>query len=159
MIRSGHHVVFDCVVFAQALISPTGPAGECVNAARRGLVRLFVSEYLVGEIRELDRKIPAKYEVTFQQVNDLADQLILFGTFVHVVPSVYHHPYDPDDSHYVDLAIATNSSLVVSRDRHLLDLMDQSRTDGKDFFQRFPHLKVVTPDNFVRQLRAENQKT
>ena len=50
MTRPPRHVVYDCVVFAQALISPDGPAGECVNLAREGKVRLFVSEYLVTEM-------------------------------------------------------------------------------------------------------------
>jgi hypothetical protein len=31
MTLSRHHVVYDCVVFAQALISPGGPSDECVN--------------------------------------------------------------------------------------------------------------------------------
>jgi putative PIN family toxin of toxin-antitoxin system len=157
MTHAIHHVVYDCVVFAQALISPGGPSGECVNRARRGDVQLFVSEYLVNEIRELDRKIPAKYGVTSQQVNDLADQIILFGTFISIVPSVYQHPHDADDSHYVDLAVATDSTLIVSRDRHLLNLMDLNRLEAKDFQRRFPGLTVLTPEDFVRQLRAEDK--
>ena len=158
MTRRPRHVVYDCVVFAQALISPGGPAGECVNLAREGKVRLFVSEYLVTEIRELDGKIPAKYGVTHQQVNELADQVILFGTFFSEVPSVYRHPHDPDDSHYVDLAVATNSALIVSRDRHLLNLMDDLRPEARDFKSRFPSLSVLAPEVFVQQLRAEAKK-
>ena len=58
--------------------------------------------------------------------------LALFGAYVGDIPSVYIHPHDPDDSHYVDLAIATNSTLIVSRDRHLLNLMDDIRIDGRE---------------------------
>jgi putative PIN family toxin of toxin-antitoxin system len=157
MTRSIHHVVYDCVVFAQALINPGGPSGSCVDRARQGEVQLFVSEYTIGEIRELDRKIPSRYGVTRQQLDDLADQVILFGTFVSVVPSVYLHPHDPDDSHYVDLAIATNSTLIVSRDRHLLNLMDASRSDGKEFKDRFPDLTILTPENLIQQLLAQER--
>jgi predicted nucleic acid-binding protein len=126
-----------------------------VNRARRGEVLLFVSDYLVREIRELEQKIPARYGVTPRQVNDLADQVILFGTFISDILSVYRHPHDPDDSHYVDLAIATNSTLIVSRDRHLLNLMDESRSDGKDFKQRFPDLEIMTPENLLQKIRIE----
>jgi len=153
-----HHVVYDCVVFAQALISPDGPSGECVNRAREGKVRLFVSAYVVQEIRELDGKIPAKYGVTSAQVNDLADEVSLFAILVSAVPSVYRHPHDPDDSHYVDLAVATDSKLIVSRDRHLLNLMDEKRADAKQFRRQFPRIQVLTPDTFAEQLRAEEQQ-
>jgi putative PIN family toxin of toxin-antitoxin system len=150
-----HHVVYDCVIFAQALVSPDGPSGECVNRAREGAVRLFVSDYVVREIRDLDGKIPAKYGVTSQQVNDLADEVSLFGVFVSNIPSVYLHPRDPDDSHYVDLAVATDSKLIVSRDRHLLNLMDDKRPEAQDFRRRFPRIAVLTPDVLTALLRAE----
>jgi predicted nucleic acid-binding protein len=118
-------------------------------------VRLFVSEYVIDEIRALDGKIPAKYAVTQAQINELADQVSLFGIFVVSVPSVYTHSTDPADSHYVDLAAATDSSLIVSRDRHLLNLMDEKRDDAKDFRLRFPQILIVTPDVFARTLRDE----
>ena len=117
-------------------------------------MRLFVSEYVVREIGELDGKIPAKYGVTQAQVNDLADQVSLFGVFVSEVPSVYRHPHDPDDSHYIDLAVATNSKLIVSRDRHLLNLMDRKRSDAIQFKRQFPQISIITPDVFAEQLRA-----
>ena len=157
MTRPTHHVVYDCVVYAQALISPSGPAGECVKRARAGEVRLFVSDYVVREIRELHAKIPAKYGVTRQQVNDLADEACVFGLFIQEVPSVYKHPDDPADSHYVDLAVATSSELIVSRDRHLLDLTNPVRPAAIAFRQFFPFVNVLTPEAFVKQLRAEKR--
>jgi predicted nucleic acid-binding protein len=57
----------------------------------------------------------------------------------------------------VDLAIATNSTLIVSRDRHLLNLMDASRSDGKEFKDRFPDLTILTPENLIQQLLAQER--
>jgi putative PIN family toxin of toxin-antitoxin system len=150
------HVVFDCVVFAQALINPDGPSGICVEHAMKGHIRLFVSDYVVEEIRQLDGKLPAKYGVTSQQINDLADQVILFGTFVMDVPSVYVHTIDPDDSHYVDLAVATQSTFIVTRDRHLLNLVDLTRPESAEFTRRFPNIAIVAPDSFVRKIQEQH---
>ncbi|HMD53414.1 MAG TPA: putative toxin-antitoxin system toxin component, PIN family [Phycisphaerae bacterium] len=155
MTHAPRRVVYDCVVFAQALINPNGPAGECVKRAQAGQISLFVSDYLVREIIELYSRIPARYGVTRRQINDLADQVSLFGTFVWPVPSVYTHPIDPDDSPYVDLAMAANARIIVSRDRHLLNLMDQAKPEGREFKRLFPTIMVVTPDAFAMQLRAE----
>jgi putative PIN family toxin of toxin-antitoxin system len=151
--RTPAGAVFDCVVFAQALINPRGPAAEYIERARDGQVRLFASQYLFAEIRELPSKLPARYGVTTQQVEDLIAELVTFAKVVDVVPDVYVHPIDPDDSHYVNLAVACSAMLVVSRDRHLLVLMEAGRREGADFRQRFPQLEVITPDELARRLR------
>lgn len=46
-------VVFDCVIFTQALINPHGPAGECVKAAESGDYLLHLSPFVLQEVREL----------------------------------------------------------------------------------------------------------
>ena len=70
------------------------------------------------------------------------------------VPQRYTRPTDPKDSAYVNLALATNSELVVSRDRHLLMRMDPATPEGRSFGQRFPDLRVVEPVEFLRELAA-----
>lgn len=74
------------------------------------------------------------------------------------MPPLYTHPFDPDDSHYVNLAVATNSRLIVSRDRHLLNLMDRGRTEARDFMMLFPTLTVTTPDALCEQLKKDDQQ-
>jgi predicted nucleic acid-binding protein len=43
-------VVFNCNVYAQAILSPRGVASRCLELARKGTIRLFVSEYVLDEI-------------------------------------------------------------------------------------------------------------
>ena len=43
--------VFDCNVYFQALLNPEGPAGRCVSAALNGELTLFVSRFVLDEIR------------------------------------------------------------------------------------------------------------
>src|SRR5438552_5695591 len=72
-----HRVVFDCVVFAQALISNTGPAAECLKRAREKRIEFFVNSQILQEIRELPLKISAKHKITFEKAEQLADEMKL----------------------------------------------------------------------------------
>jgi putative PIN family toxin of toxin-antitoxin system len=148
-------VVFDCTVFAQALISPNGPAAACLTHAQRGNLKLFVSHYVFQEIRELPSKIRPKYGVTDEKVERLIQDLSKYAQFVDDVPAVYNNPFDPDDSHYVDLAVETKSKLIVSRDPHLLKLADETLKEAKELKELFPELTVMTPDALAEHLRAD----
>src|SRR5437870_8460082 len=114
-------VVFDCPIYAQALINPRGPAGVCLAHAQRGHLILFISAYVVQEIRELPFKLKPKLGVTPDRVERLIQDLGKYARPMDNVPEIYIHPIDIDDSHYVNLALATGSHLIVSRDRHLLN--------------------------------------
>jgi putative PIN family toxin of toxin-antitoxin system len=157
MSASAHRVVFDCVVFAQALISTNGPAAECIERVRRKRVILFASASILNEIRELPYKISPRHGVTIEQAEQLATEISRIATIVEDAPPIYTHPIDPDDSIYINLAVYTESTLIVSRDRHLLNLMDVRRSEGKDFHSLFPQLVIMPPHVFVQQLREEER--
>jgi putative PIN family toxin of toxin-antitoxin system len=156
MNEAAERVVFDCNIFAQALITPLGNAGQCVHKVLEGRVRLFWSEYVLGEIRRItEKKTPRKLGVTDARVQALIARLIPVAHLVDHPPSVYHHPIDPKDSHYVDLAVAANAKLIVSRDKHLLHLMDPLKPNTKDFIARFPDLVVLQPEQLLELIRVK----
>jgi putative PIN family toxin of toxin-antitoxin system len=150
MNETAPRVVFDCNVYVQALINVNGPASRCVALAREGKVFLFVSPFVLAEIRELHGKLPAKYGVTAEQTDELAQYVAGFATIIFEILEVYHHPFDPNDSHYVNLAVKTDSTAIVSRDRHLLNLVDDSRPEGQAFLSLFPSLRIMDPVEFLR---------
>ena len=152
MTETPPRVVYDCNIYVQALINVNGPAGRCVETARQGKVLLFVSAFVLAEIREIHQKLSAKYGVTAEQTEELACSVASFANIVSDVPELYQHPFDPDDSHYVNLAARTDSRLIVSRDRHLLNLMDNSRSESQEFQARFPSLRILDPVEFLREL-------
>jgi uncharacterized protein len=152
-------VVFDCNIFVQALINLGGPAGRCVQKARDGEVKLFVSPFIVAEIREIHLKTPLKYGITAEQTEELASAVAKFGTLITDVPDLYRHPFDPDDSAYVNLALKADARLIVSRDRHLLNLADASRAEGKDFQTRFPGFRIVDPVQLLKELEQAGRAT
>jgi predicted nucleic acid-binding protein len=63
------------MVFAQALMSPAGPAGMCLEAARSGRLQLLLSEYVLRELSELPAKLPERFKVTSGRIDALIAQL------------------------------------------------------------------------------------
>ena len=146
--------VYDCNIFVQALINPVGPAGKCVETALSVQLTLFVSEFILEEIRESHQKLPRKYGVTAQQTDALAAAIAKVAQSIANVPAVFSYARDPDDAHYVNLALAAQAKLIVSRDRDLLDLMNERSIDGAEFKRRFPTLQIADPVAFLAQLKA-----
>jgi len=150
-------VVFDCNIFAQAVITPFGNASRCVEFVLDGKLSLYWSEYVLVEIRRIpEKQTPKRLGVTLQQVDVLISKLMPLAHLVEHPPSVYHHPIDPKDSHYVDLAVATDAKLIVSRDKHLLNLMNPSKPETAAFKVRFPQLLILQPEQVIDLVRAQH---
>ena len=153
-------VVFDCGVFFQALIAPGGPAGKCLASARDGDLLLFVSNYVLAELRDVCARphLVRRFRLSESRVDAFVAQIADIATFVDVVPHVFEYPRDPDDEHYVDLAVASRARLIVSRDNDLLALEDPNNADGQSFHRRFPDLTILTPEDMLKQLDQELNK-
>jgi uncharacterized protein len=155
--ESPERVVFDCTIFAQALLNPRGPAGACVTAAQDGVIRVFVSDYVIEEVRELSGKLPPKLRVDANRVEVFMLEIAKYAELIDQVPELFIYARDPDDAHYVNLALAAQARLIVSRDRDLLDLMDPSHAESRDFRARFPALRVTDPLTLLRELEQKRR--
>lgn len=156
---SRERVVFDCNVYFQALISPSGPAGQLFGQAAAKRLELFISAYVLEELRELtaEVRIRNKYKLTPEVLDEFFDKVSLATTLVDAVPSVFEFLRDPDDAHYVDLAVAARAKLIVSRDKDLLSLADATSPEGQDFQARFPDLAILTPTELLLLLGDDPQ--
>lgn len=150
--------VLDCMVFAQALINPDGPAGECVVRGSGQQFTIVLSPQVLAEILELPQKLPVKYCVTDAKVIAFLDELMPTCLMIEHVPHVFAHPIDPDDSVYVDLALAAGARMIVSRDRHLLGLNNPEKPWSATFRQRFPDLRVLTVEELLGLLHQQGLK-
>ncbi|NOS99221.1 MAG: putative toxin-antitoxin system toxin component, PIN family [Phycisphaerales bacterium] len=153
-------VVYDCNIYFQALLNEEGPAGRCVSAALNGEVSLFLSRFVLDEIRRTAGN--ATLRAKFRHLIDArVDRLIVniekIGRIVAHVPNRFVYPRDPDDAHYVNIALATAARFVVSRDNDLLDLMDLARPEGREFRRQFPSLDIIDPKTLLRELEQTRQ--
>jgi putative PIN family toxin of toxin-antitoxin system len=148
--------VFDCNVFLQALAAPGGPAGRCVQRALDGQIELVTSPAVLNELRDVAARprIAAKLRLTPERVLAFITAVEIVAMSVDAVPEPFAFARDPDDAHYVNLALASGATVLVTRDRDLLSLADVTTAEGADFRRRFRELRVLDPVLFLRELEA-----
>lgn len=152
--RPPERVVFDCNVFFQAFISATGPAGQLLTAVSEKSLTLFVSEFVLDELKDVLSRphLVSQFKFTSQRVAEYLDSLVQLATLTTDVPHVFEFPRDPKDARYVDLALAVDAKLIVSRDKDLLSLRDAATGEGRDFLSRYPTLLILTPPEVLKLL-------
>jgi putative PIN family toxin of toxin-antitoxin system len=145
--------VFDSMVFLQAAASPEGPARRCLNLVDQGEVALFVSNAILDEVRDVltrpktRRRFPLlTVDKAVAFLENVKGKAIAFPEVPRAVPL----PRDPKDEPYLNLAVAAGAQYLVTRDRDLLDLMQDS-----SFRATHPGLSIVDPVAFLQRLEPE----
>lgn len=149
--------VFDCMVYLQAAISGTGPAAELLRHAERGNILLFVSREILQKICEVISRpevVLKNQYLTAEFVEAFLVRVSQTASFVKAIPSHFSYLRDQKDEKYINLAVEADAEYLVSRDRDLRDLMTDYTPEVKEFRQRFRHLKIVDPVEFLRIVRA-----
>ncbi len=93
--------------------------------------------------------------------DDVSDQFLQnLRTVVQIVdpvPAVYHYQRDPDDSHILNLAIASGAKYVVTRDADLLDLMNEGNSDMVVVQALHPALNILDPVAFFTMVDSSEE--
>ena len=146
-------VVFDCNVYLQAIGSPNGPAGRCLQLALDREVTLFTSPKVLEELREVAARprLAAKFRFTPERLENVITAIEIAATSVESFVESFAYDRDPDDAHYVNLALAAGAEFIVSRDRDLLDLGNSTVPLGRTFALQHPELSIVDPVEFLQR--------
>jgi putative PIN family toxin of toxin-antitoxin system len=156
---SKDRLVFDCNVFLQAILNDEGAGVACLALVLTDKIELFVCQEILEEIEELPRKeIGVESGLTPAQIAAFIDELVEHSTFINAVPIVFTHPIDPDDSIYVNLAIAANAKLIVSNDNHLLNLINPAKPWSRDFRAKFGEVRIFKPADYLQLRRKIEQR-
>jgi putative PIN family toxin of toxin-antitoxin system len=118
--------VLDPGVLVSALITPGGAPAELVAQAREGGLELIVSPLLLGELEDVLAREKFRRYVDLGVALDYAALLRRESRLVAdpgTPPPL--HSAAPDDDYLIALA-HDQSAIVVSGDRHLLDLADRA---------------------------------
>jgi putative PIN family toxin of toxin-antitoxin system len=141
-------VVLDTNVFVSSLLVKQGLPAQALDAWRDRRYLLVTSPAIISEIQATLTypRIRRKYAITDQDVEGLRTLLeqdaLLVSGHSQVAGAV---PEDPADERVLACALDAGADLIVSGDRHLLDL---------DPYQGIPILTVRT---FLERLEEEEQ--
>jgi putative PIN family toxin of toxin-antitoxin system len=145
--------VFDAMVFLQAVANPAGPSGRCFACVRAGELALVTSPDTVEELRGLlarpnfRKKFPS---LTDERAAAFMAEVENVSTAIAVVPRVFEYPRDPKDEPYINLAIAAGADYLTSRDKDLLDLMNDQA-----FTSKYPSIRILDPASLLREIQQE----
>jgi putative PIN family toxin of toxin-antitoxin system len=117
----------------------------------------YVSPHVIEEIRDVTSrpKLVARFKLRADRVNALLENLPKAAVMIALVPEIWKYNRDPDDAHYVNLALTIDARLIVTRDKDLLDLMKASTPESRQLLAEHPDFRVLTPPQFLFAIRGE----
>ncbi len=149
-------VVFDCMIYLQAAAKPLGPAAALLELVEESQIELCVSHPTLNELRDvLNRPILRKKfpSLTDELVTAFIKRVHECSVLVDNVPEVFAFERDPKDAKYIDLALASQSKYLVSRDKDLLDLREHGSPLGSLLEGLGTHFSIVDPVELLAILR------
>jgi putative PIN family toxin of toxin-antitoxin system len=150
-------VVFDCNVFIQGIANRNSPARKALRLFFDGAISLYVSHAVIREVRDVLSRPEIRHQlpgINDRIVNAFLTKLEAKAVLISNVPEEYHYERDPEDEIYINLALVSNATYIVTRDQDLLDLATASTDVARDFRSRYPFLSIRNTLNFVAEMES-----
>lgn len=141
-------VVLDTNTLVSSLLNQAGPSAQAFKAWRDLRDELLTSPELISELMRVTSypRIRRKYPFTDERVNDLVNLLRQYAEVIQPTIDVSGSvPADPQDETVIACAAAGSADIIVSGDRHLLDL------------ETYQDIPIVTVVQFLARLAADDE--
>jgi putative PIN family toxin of toxin-antitoxin system len=117
-------VVLDTNVVVSAYLAPRGPAGAILRLAEEQRFTLAISSSLLEEYERVLNypHLQVLHRKTAADLTQIVVRLAKLGERVTPVNRLIAVAADPDDDKFLACAIEAGARLIVSGDKHLLDL-------------------------------------
>jgi putative PIN family toxin of toxin-antitoxin system len=127
-------IVLDTNVFISGIFF-SGPPSQILKAWKDTRIQVVLSKEIITEYQRVGEALSAKYpEIDIVPIIDL---LTIYGEVVETKDISVSICEDPDDNKFIECAIAGNCKLIVSGDKHLLNISD------------FQEIEVLKPREFI----------
>jgi len=130
-------IVLDTNVFISGIFF-SGPPSIILQAWRDSKFQIILSEKILEEYQRVAEELSSKFpEVDIDQIIEL---LTIYGEVFETKDISVSVCEDPDDNKFIECAIASNSKLIVSGDKHLLNITgyhDISVLKPRDFMENY----------------------
>lgn len=129
-------------MFVSARISPGGTPARVLEAAEDGLYELVASERLLDEVRDVLARQKFRRYLPVEAVSVYLERLRSSVTLLGEIEDDAGYTRDPDDDYLIALALVSEADLIVSGDKHLLELEGECAP------------RIVRPAEFLSSLGA-----
>lgn len=131
-------VVLDTNVLVSAFVFPGGAPEHVYRLAVEGQIDLVTSRAL---LTELGRVLSEKFNNPRAAAEALA-QITALATIVEPTEAVSVIEADPDDDRVLEAALEGRAEMIVSGDRHLLQLKD------------WREMRIISPADFLAEFES-----
>ena len=129
-------IVLDTNVLVSGIFF-SGPPSEILKAWRDGEVQLALTPAIIDEYIRVARILADEFPDI--EITPILTLIIANSDIIQPVPFPHQVCEDPDDDKFLACALASESSTIVSGDKHLLKLSG------------FQGLNILTPRAFIEQ--------
>ena len=127
-------ILLDTNVFISGIFF-SGPPSQILKAWKDTKIQIVLSKEILTEYQRVGEVLSAKYsEIDIVPIIDL---LTIYGEVVETKDISVSICEDPDDNKFIECAIAGNCRLIVSGDKHLLNISG------------FQQIEVLKPREFI----------
>ena len=133
-----HRIVLDTNVLISAILFG-GPPRDVLKLVIGGTVGCSISLVILDELRDVLQR--PKFKFSSEQAFNVLEELHASCSIINPMVKINVITEDPDDNKILECAIEANAAVIVSGDRHLLDLVG------------FRGVKILTPAAFIKVVK------
>jgi len=127
-------IVLDTNVFISGIFF-SGPPSQILKAWKDKHIQIVLSEEILTEYQRVGEELSSKYSKI--DIGPIIDLLTIYGEVVETKGLSVSICEDPDDNKFIECAISSNCKIIVSGDKHLLNISG------------FQDIEVLKPREFI----------
>lgn len=129
-----NRVVIDTNVFVSSFFG--GVPREIINLWKEGKITLCLSQGIIEEYLEVLSRLGLKDRKAIEQLTQLFAEGF-HSLYTSKTPKLQIIEADPDDDKFLECAVALQSKVIISGDRHLKDL------------KKYIDIEILSPREFI----------
>lgn len=127
-------VILDTNVFISGIFF-SGPPSQILKAWANKYFQLVLSQPILDEYQRVSEELSFKFPS--DDISQIIDLVTIHGLFVDTRGVSIAVCDDPDDDKFIECAVAGNCKIIISGDKHLLNLSE------------YREIAILTPRDFV----------
>lgn len=112
-------VILDTNVFISGVLFG-GPPFQILDSWRNGKINIVLTEEIFDEYQRVANELSKQFRQT--DISTLLDLLTINAIWVEAPPLPMSVSADPDDDKFLACALASKTRVIVSGDKHLIDV-------------------------------------